>query len=103
MINPVQLAESLRQTFIFRRRSLIWLSRNQKKLSHTCEKIEQMKKIPIHIAEKYVRNSVMVEVSILLSDFNLKSVLIDSENAPIAYRFFLGDDSDSVFGGKIND
>jgi hypothetical protein len=62
-----------------------------------------MKCIPIDKAEKYIHNAVSLEAAELLKDFNLKSLIINAENAPATYQLFFGDGIESIFGGENND
>jgi len=103
MINPLLLIESLQKTYVFRPRSYFWLARQHNNLEQFSSKLEEMKNIPIDKAEKYIRNAVSLEAAELLKDFNLKSLIINAENAPTTYQLFFGDGIESIFGGENND
>ena len=100
MINPIQLAETLRCTYVFRRRNGLWISRTQNKIESIQKKIENLKDVPLSSAEDYIRESILVQSSELLRDYHLKSLKIDSESAPRTYQLLMGGGLESMFGGE---
>ena len=102
MINPVQLLETLRHTFVFRPRNYFWSKRTHNKIDQLTSKIENMREIPKQMAEDFLQQSILLNTSTLLRDYHLKSLKIDSETAPKTYEMLMGDGLDSFLGGKID-
>ena len=100
MINPVQLAETLRSTYVFRRRNSFWVKRTTRSIETLKKKIENMKEVPLSDAENYIREELLVRSSELLRDYHLKSLKIDSESAPKTYQILMGGGLESMFGGE---
>jgi hypothetical protein len=103
MINPIQLAESLRKTYVFRQRNYFWLNKTEKKLDLFRMNFEEKKEIPLYKAEEYIRDCLLFETSCTLRDCHLKSLKIDSKTAPKTFQILMGDGLTSLIGGESDD